>query len=462
MQTPSVRVAHGLLLDGQRILDGALSRADFLREIGVKNNSFRSSAGDLGARASSPGLRFFDSSTSNSIGFGPGAGLVLGISIGITSLQVAIVDANGSLHHEHRSDALPQQLALAPMDLLRRIREAAATVLSDALADPRLLVDEALPFLGVAVAWGVPIDRDRRPYGALLGHPSWHIGAPLQQRIATELGVPIQRSHALGMGPAAALAIAWRRGRDPAHRRQTHTRIVMAVRLGGAINGGIVIVEPPRASPELGQTSGFLRSTLVGGHDMLAGEFGHLPLDAATVDAYNADRPAGLGPLTPRRCSCAAPGDPAPSHLEAYCSTAAVAHRIAPGKPVGEVIRAILIEPRSPAHERALQDVGALAGRALIGPVVCLNPSAITLLGPLAAPTVAQAAMRGLADQQPFGTVPDIRALHGFVELQGAALAVLRARVHRRFGELLGGRKEHTYSLVKSLTTPLVKLPWGD
>lgn len=98
MGEANVKVAHGLLKKGPAIGN----RQDFLRStLRVAPNTFRSdnNGGMIGAVGSEEGVRFFDSSKRNSLAFGPGAGLVVGISIGYESLRAAIFDANGQHHH---------------------------------------------------------------------------------------------------------------------------------------------------------------------------------------------------------------------------------------------------------------------------------------------------------------------------------------------------------------------------
>ena len=467
MPDSCVRVSRGLMLFGQQIEAGSLDRQSFLERIEVKNNAFRSAGDQLGATRV-PGLRFFDSTHRNQLAFGPGAGLVLGVSVGASSIRAAIVDANGRLYHAHEDPPLQHQLALAPSELLERLRRVTASVFEMASSDPGLLVDGAFPFLGVAVAWGAPLDREKKPLGPALQHRSWHSGAPLHQRVARHLGIPLERSHALNHAHAAAIAVAWHQTRAADHLEQHHSRIGIVIRLAGEINAATIVVEPPRllSRSGLGPTSGFLSSVLIGGVDLQAGEIGHVPVDAAIIASRNYDRPSGLGDLVPFRCSCTEPTNPVPSHLEAYASTTAIAHRVSPAEPEEDVIARIVAQPEAPLHRRVLQDVGILAGHTLVGPVAMLNPATITLTGPFAVPTVQQAVSARLSDALPFGVSPEIRllrpVLNDFVGVQGAALAVLRRHVHRRFEELVGGSKRQVPQLVRALTVAMTDCPWRD
>lgn len=464
MPSHCTKVARGLLLYGEQIEKGTLDRQQFLKRIDVRNTSFRDAGEDLGAKAGKGGLRFFDSSERSHVRFGPGAGLVLGISVGTSSLRAAIVDANGVLYHSRECAPFVDQLSLAPAELLDRIRALAAQVLTAAFKDERLLVYGALPFLGVSVGWGSPVNREKRPLGLALRHPSWHKGVALNERVSQHLNIPRDRSHALNDAHAAAISVAWAQTREREHIDQRHPRMAIVLRLAGGISGASIIVEPPKLNSSLGQTSGFPDSILMGGMDMHAGEIGHVPLDRGIIAARNEDLPDGLLPLEAHTCSCTHRADPQPPHLEAYAAAPALAQRIAPGEPQCNVLAAIRANPGKHEHRRALEDVGALVGHALLGPVAMLDPVTITITGSLAFPIVRRMIAEYISEAQPFGGSPDIRALDAeedrFIRAQGAALVVLRHQVHRRLDELLGGKKAHVSELVAKHTVPLRQLPW--
>lgn len=468
MPLSAVRVARGLLLFGERI-DAGLNRQRLLKLVDVKNNSFRDAADELGA-TSTPGVHFFDSSE-GTLRFGPGAGLVLGVSVGTGSLRAALVDANGRLHHPKRLEPANGQLALKPTDLLDRIQAVVAEVLAASFDDSGLLVDGALPFLGISVAWAVPVDRDNRALGASL-HPSWLDGSSMRERVAQHLNIKRERSHALNDAHASAIGVAWHQTRHPDHQDQRHPRMGIVMRLAGTISAASIVVESPERvrhperAQKLGPTSGFVASVLLGGRDLHAGELGHLSLDQALIDERNASLPDGLGRLTAYSCSCTTPGESVPDHLEAYGSATALAHRVAPTEPKCDVVDRIITTPDVEIHRRALEDVGVLVGHALRGPVLMLDPATITLTGTLAVPTVQKAVSEYLLANKPFGNQPDVqimeRETNRLIRVQGAALAILRAQVHRKLEELVGGQKREVTPHVRDLTVPLHTFPWDS
>lgn len=466
MPATCVRVARGLLLYGQQIQDGALSRSTFLSKLGVPPNTFRSAGYDLGATANRPGLRFFDSSKKDKIAFGPGAGLVLGVSLGTASLRAALVDANGWTYHAHESEPQSDQLSARPEELVARVGEAARNVLRAARDDRTLLVEGELPFLGLSIAWPTPMDHHKKPIGPALGHSAWRFGSTLTQRVATGLGLPPERSHALNDAQAAAIAIAYDHSRVADHVKQVHARVAIVVRLSAAVGAATILIEPPDSGnhdkAQHGATSGFVRSALIGGRDGHAGELGHVLVDPGDIAALNATPTRGLGSLVATPCSCTEPGGALVDHLEAYTAAAAVAHRVAPGAQVGAVIRGIRRAPDTEPHRRALEDVGVLLGKALAGPVAMLNPTTITLSGSLAVPVVGHSLNTYLAEVHVFGTPPELRLLTGkdntFVRARGAALAVVRQAVHRRLTALLAGPKG---DVITGLQKLVIEVPNG-
>lgn len=458
----NVAVAHGLVLDGQRLANGELDFRRFLKLIGRTPSVFRTAARGLGVGRGDSGLRFFRTDW-NTIAFGPGAGLVLGVLIGASSVRAAIVDANGFLHCHHESDYLAGQLSLPPHDLLDRIRRAAGSVIENALGNDGLLVHGTLPFLGIAAAWASPLGRDKRPRGGLLRHADWNGRSTVTEYVARHLGVAIERSHAMSAGHAAAFGVAWRDTREPSHLRQEHPRLTIVVRLDEDISGGFVVVAPPRVD-DRSRTSGFIDARLIGGDDQLAGGLAHISVDRGLVARLSADRPEGLAPLIPADCSCGWSAEYAPDHLEAYCSTRALALRIAPDLAESVVIARVLTQPSRQIHQRALGDIGTMVGQALQGAATALNPSAIVLVGRLAVPPVANAAYAYIERAQPFGAGPVLELVDEeaaqFIEVQGAALAVFRTHVYRQLHQLL--LKPPTGSVggqLRALTVPLARPP---
>ena len=95
---------------------------------------------------------------------------------------------------------------------------------------------------------------------------------------------------------------------------------------------------------------------------------------------------------------------------------------------------------------RALKDAGRLIGRALTGPVLTLDPHALTVIGALSVPHLVD----GLEDargewEKAFWTGRNVafdRPLHGskFMALRGAGLIMLRAHRHRKLREIGAGK----------------------
>jgi predicted NBD/HSP70 family sugar kinase len=464
MGSVRVRVARGLLLHGEQIRDGTLSRRRFLQGIGVDNGTLRSAAGELGVKLRSPGLRFFDSEKSR-ISFGPGAGLALGVSLGSESLRATLVDANGECRIEYEGEAMPGQLAEPPEVLLDRIRDAAGAVLTQAYGDEALTVDGAVPFLGLSVAWPTPLTRGKLPVGHALRHHAWRSGTPVTHHVVNHLGIDGKRSNALNDAAAAAIAVAYGQTSKRDHLEQRHPRLTVTLRIAGGIGSGMVVVEPPQDDPEFGRTSGFPKSVLIGGTDHHAGEIGHVPANMALIEKLNESRPDGLAPFEPHRCSCSPADDPKLDHLESYAAGPALAQRIDPARPHGEVVRRILDDPERETHRRALEDVGTLVGDALIGPLAMLNPASVVLTGTLAVPAVEKSMKTTLARVHQFGGQPTVSAIEDpgvnkFIRARGAALVVLRHHVHRELAGILDGPEAVVRDKVRNLTTPLTAHPW--
>jgi predicted NBD/HSP70 family sugar kinase len=464
MGSVRIKVARGLLLHGEQIRDGALSRRRFLDEIGVDNGTLRSAAGKLGVKLRDPGVRFFQSEKSR-IGFGPGAGLALGVSLGFESLRATLVDANGECRVRYEGEPMPGQLAEPPEILLDRIRHGAGAVLAQAYGDEALTVNGAVPFLGLAVAWPTPLTRGKLPVGHALEHHAWRSGTPVTHHVASHLGIHGDRSHALNDAAAAAVAVAYEQTNRREHLEQRHPRMLVTLRVAGGIGSGMVVIEPPQDDAEFGRTSGFAKSVLIGGTDHHAGEIGHVPANLTLVAQLNEERPDGLGPLEPHRCSCTPADEPQLGHLESYAAAPALAQRLDPSRPHGEVVRRVLDDPDHEPHRRALEDSGTLVADALVGPLAMLNPASIVLTGALAGPAMEGAMKKTLAKGHRFGGQPTVAAvddasLNKFIRAKGAALVVLRHHVHRELAGILDGTERVVCDKVRNLTTPLVAHPW--
>jgi predicted NBD/HSP70 family sugar kinase len=460
------KVARGLLLYGPRLQgEGGMGKSQFLDQVGVNDSTFRGAAGDIGGKERDTGLRFFRVSE-GSIAFGPGAGLMLGVSVGTTSLRAGLVDANGKLWHQHDSEARGDQLQAEPEVLLDRIRHAAEQVWTEALEKGGLLTNGALPLLGVAVAWPDAIDRDGRPSGHMLAHPGWRGSQSLAQRVARHLNIDPHRSHALNDANAAAIAVAFARTCDRDHDLQNHPELTMVLRLAGGVGGATIIIEPPHRQHPLGAVSGFPNSVLIGGADHLAGEIGHVVLSDAALREANLGRPPGLPALLRAKCSCCERSSRAhPAHLEAYASVAAITKRLEPQMDRSKALESILAS-KDKKTSRALEDIGTLVGAALIGPIAWLNPASIVVTGSLATPEVELALDRRIADSHPITSHPNVRHLKGeenaYVRVKGAALAILRAKIHRELSSILVAPKSKLSERVAGLTVAYERPPWAN
>lgn len=467
MPRPCTKVARGLLLYGLNIEEGTLTRSKFMAKIGVAPNTFRAAGEDLGSKKRDPGLRFFDSSANEWIAFGPGAGLALGISIGTASIRATLVDANGKMHCEHEGETSSEQLSMDPDAFMRRVADAARAVLQEGLSRRKLLVRDALPLLGVAVAWPTPIDRDKKPVGPSLADDTWRLsGRSLTDRVAEALHVPIERVYVLNDAHAAAMAVAFDRTRDQSDNEYLqHSELEIVVRLSATVSAATVIIEAPTAGTQsddhglYGPTSGIIRSSLISGRDGHAGEIAHLPVSQATLSALDTGAVTELGPLVAVRCSCSGSGQQVPDHLEAFTATEAVAARLAPGKHIGPTIHDLRGERPDARQRRVLEDVGVLLGDALGGPVAMLNPAGITLTGALAVPTVQHTMRSHLTKIQAYGTAPAVRILpnddNKYVRARGAGLAVTRRAVYRRLIPLLDGSKA---AVRRNVATNVIRL----
>jgi predicted NBD/HSP70 family sugar kinase len=467
MSDTCTKVGRGLLLYGPSLqAESGMNKAQFLRKVGVKDTTFRSAAEAIGGREHESGLRFFRTSD-GAIAFGPGAGLVLGVSVGASSMRAAIVDANGMVWHTHDGPPCPGQLEADSSVILDRIRQAAGTVFMQALKNEALLVEGTLPLLGVAVAWPDAVNRNDKPAGRVLADDHWYTSQSLTQRVARHLNIDPERSHALNDANAAAIAVAFARTCKHEHERQKNPELTIVIRLAGGIGGATIIVEPPDHDESLGATSGFPKSVLLAGVDQLAGEIGHISLCDRTIRDVNGGRPRGLAALQTDSCSChESTGASSSHHLEAYASVGALTKRVAPDRARSEALGWILETAKESAVcTRALEDVGTLLGEALLGPIAWLNPAAIVLTGSLATTEVTRALEERIADSHPIVTHPHIQCLNGeennFVRVRGAALAVLRRHVHRRLPAILGGPRKTLPDRVAHLTKRYQELPWA-
>lgn len=408
--------------------------------------------------------------------FGPGMGLVLGLSFGAESLRGALVDANGVAHVALEDPPTENQQAQAPEVLLRRLRHMAVRVLTAALDDASLgLVDPDtgdLPLLGIAVAVPSPLDRSKRLVGKALSDGGWrkspdgsgHV-LPLPERIAAEFGDPFSpdRCHALNDVSAAALAVAFDESRDRAGDPDDEQwRVALVVRVGGGL-GAATIVHAPHNNRRLS----FIDSRLVEGTNGLAGELGHLPIGRRLIEDMNAASD-DLAPMLydKWKCSCGRL-----HHLEAFASGAALVRRLeasgyvlsANGEGRTGLLRAALSGEVDDLQRSALVDAGRILGRALAGPILMLDPFSITLTGSLATEHLVDGIRR---ERNAWAnTIRDSVEIHhrGGAEqahliCRGAALAVLRRLVYRDFLDDKGHRVPTTVAFgpedLKRLAAP--------
>ena len=458
------RLAHGLLVHGARLRARALPATarrvvpPLTQEEFWELTKISKVGGTKNARQLAGTGRYLSYEERAPMQFGPGLGLVVGVSLGGESLRAGIVDANGALHHQMEAPTRSDRLKLSPRQVLDDIASAVTEILHHALDDGALVVqrsgravsDRTLPILGVAVAWPSPLHRyTKMPEGRALRHQGWHTGFPLTERVAERLGIPADRSHALNDANALALAVAFdetRRG-PPPEEAAGRSQVALAVRIGGGLGAGTVVIAPYDST-----RSAFLNSYLIEGASGYAGELGHFRVHASDVTAINDRRAPGLAPLDETwECSC---GEP--MHLEALASATALVKRVLASKdldlemlgvnPGGtsssySVLYETLERQHNSTLRSALQDAGRLIGGALAGPILMTNPRVITLSGALAVEPVKE----GIEDQRPvwkstLGPQPSIKLLDGldkkFAGVRGASLAAFRGQVFRNFDTL--------------------------
>jgi predicted NBD/HSP70 family sugar kinase len=465
MPDQCLRVAHAIALRISPKKGERLAREPLLKSVESNKSTFRSAASGIGAFQEKAGLRFFDSSVQSRIAFGPGAGLAVGISVGAQTVRAVLVDANGWTHHCYEtSERVAGQLTNEPALVLGRIKHAAGQIVAKAFEDPELLVEGKLPLLGWSVAWPSLIDQQRKPVGRVLAHHSWHNGQTLDQRVVRALPVPGLTTYAIPDAHAAAIAVAHEACHQPGHADWGRAQLTLVLRLAGNVSGGWIIVEPdsgegPRAK------SGFIKSILLAGVDNHAGQLGHVPVSPQLVEELERSGKAkGLGGFVPQCCTCTLEDEGSPSlHLEAYASVQAVTRRLYPELQRQEALDRLLDDMDDERHRRALTDIGALVGDALIAPVAAVNPARIVLTGSLAVPIVEEEIVRRLDAAHKFGPQPNISSLkdeeNRYGMAKGAALALVRGELYRKFKKLLSSDRDAPDEIVK-LTTLLESNPF--
>jgi predicted NBD/HSP70 family sugar kinase len=466
--TPT-KIARSLTLFGEQLIDDDMDLTTFLEKLKVDRGLYRQWLLKLSGGSGHVDETQFLCEKDGKPRFGPGAGTVLGISLGTTSLRSALVDANGLILHEHTSAPKHDQLALPPAKLLDRVASSATEAMRSALADEGLLIDGKLRLRGVAIAWPSPVDREKRPAGHALVSNAWRASS-LIARAAERLKIEEEHSHAINDCWAASIAVAFDHTRKAGHADQAHPELTIVLRIAGGISAATIVIEPPESNgmDNIGRASGFADSVLLGGADAHAGELGHVTVPSSTIDERNMGLPSGLARLTPFRCSCVRGDDPVPHHLEAYVSQSALAQRIAPGHPPEEesnIIAKVMEDPESKVHKRALEDVGIVVADTLLSSVSVLNPAQIVMTGSLSHPIVRDAFDTRLEDEHRFIRHPRVMALEGkenkFIRARGAALAVLRKEVYRELGTLVGGFEKTIADQIRKKPEDIDKIPWA-
>jgi predicted NBD/HSP70 family sugar kinase len=439
------KVAQGLLLWGEHLRRGEMKKEDFFQgAVAPTQKGFDNTRNSLGA----VGKRYFEK---DGLKFGPGAGFVVGMSVGPSKVRALVLDANGEQRANFTSPTPIEGLRhLPPNELLSHLKTALTSVVEPVRGDHRALIDGRWPLLGVSIAWGGPVNREKMPMGRTLSDPGWHVGTHSLVRLpAAAFRLPEDRLHAQNDAQATAIAVAFDQTQQLDYVNWTHPKLNITLRIAGGVGSGIIVVERPPKPREPAfehHRSGFPTSILLGGADLCSGEIGHAPIELGLIDSLN-NRDLGekakatdwdLGEITPAACSCdlSKPGD----HIEAYTSIPALARRFPdrPGSPL-DVIEDILRRPDQPAHAQALADIGEILGRSMRGPIAILDPATIALTGTLAVPSVQTAFELAIGNARPFGGPPTVYANpDNFAAARGAALAVMRRLVYRRFTALLG------------------------
>jgi predicted NBD/HSP70 family sugar kinase len=378
---------------------------------------------------------------------GVGLGMALGISLGSESLRAGLVDANGVVRKSATDSPRPRQLEESPPEIMQRIRSISAQVLKSAIEDEKLRVPGSPDLLlsGAVVAWPSPVHRDKRPKGRALAHPDWRKSRRsgktpnLVNRLSKALGPPFtpKRCHAVNDLSAHALAVTFddsrRRAGEAADQR---SGVVLVVRIGGGLGSGMVVT-----SPHDPQRLSFIDTKLIEGTEGLAGELGHLPLGRGLVNEINEGSDLASMDYDTWECSCGKK-----RHLEAFASGTAFLRRLRasgydiPETSVGhtKLLHAISAGNLDEEQREALRDVGRMVGRALVGPILMLDPHSVVVTGALAGKDVVDGIGR---ERDSWASVIEdsvtIEARGGhesaWAGVRGASLAILRRTVYSNF-----------------------------
>lgn len=379
---------------------------------------------------------------------GVGLGLVLGISLGSETLRAGLVDANGVVHKTATDPLRPGQLGAEPKKIMTRIKAIAGHVLRDAIKDENLRPPESPDLLlaGAAVAWPAPVDRAKRLRGRAIWHSDWkrsengsELAQSLPDRLSEALGPPFtpKRCHALNDLSAHALAVTFDDSRRAAKRpKNEEIRVVLVVRIGGALGSGIAVTAPHDSC-----RLSFIDTRLIEGTSGLAGELGHLPVGRRLIEEVNEGSDLAPMDYDTWLCSCGKP-----RHLEGFASGKALIRRLREsGHEIPETNRAherllsaIASENLDGDQREALRDIGRIVGRAFVGPILMLDPDNIVVTGALAG-TDVEDGMNRVRDswRSVIDDSVEIEARGGeegaWAGVRGAGLAILRRTVYRGF-----------------------------
>lgn len=379
---------------------------------------------------------------------GVGLGLVLGISLGSETLRAGLVDANGVVRKATTDPLRPGQLGAEPQKIMARIKAIAGRVLRDAIKDENLRPPESpnLLLAGAAVAWPAPVDRAKRLRGRAIWHSDWRrpekgseLAQSLPDRLSETLGPPFtpKRCHALNDLSAHALAVTFDDSRRAAKEpKNEEMRVVLVVRIGGGLGSGIAVT-----APHDNRRLSFIDTKLIEGTSGLAGELGHLPVGRRLIAEVNERSELAAMDYDSWLCSCGKS-----RHLEGFASGKALLRRLREsGYEIPEtneaherLLSAIATGDLDDEQREALRDIGRIVGRALVGPILMLDPDNIVITGALAGTDVKDG-MDRVRDS--WGSVIDdsveIEARGGeesaWAGVRGAGLAILRRTVYRGF-----------------------------
>jgi predicted NBD/HSP70 family sugar kinase len=379
---------------------------------------------------------------------GVGLGLVLGISLGSETLRAGLVDANGVVHEMATDPLRPGQLGAEPKKIMTRIKAIAQHVLRDAIKDENLRPPGSPDLLlaGAAVAWPAPVDRAKRLRGRAIWHSDWkrpekgsELPQSLPDRLSEALGPPFtpKRCHALNDLSAHALAVTFDDSRRAAKEpKNDEIRVVLVVRIGGALGSGIAVTAPHDSC-----RLSFIDTRLIEGTSGLAGELGHLPVGRRLIEEVNEGSDLAPMDYDTWLCSCGKP-----RHLEGFASGKALIRRLREsGHEIPETNRAhkrllsaIASEDLDDDQREALRDIGRIVGRAFVGPILMLDPDNIVVTGALAGTDVKDG-MNRVRDswRSVIDDSVEIEARGGeggaWAGVRGAGLAILRRTVYRGF-----------------------------